>query len=116
MANIAGAFRCCCRGAGGKTVDDMDRGADLMLSLPPGIRAVFFDAVGTLLHPVPAAADVYYHAGQRHGSQLSLEEIRRRFATAFRAQEKRDAVAGHRTSEEREVQRWQDIVAAVLDD
>lgn len=87
-----------------------------MLLLPPGIRAVFFDAVGTLLHPEPAAADVYYQVGQRHGSRLTLDEIRRRFGTAFRAEEKRDALAGHRTSEQREVRRWHDIVAAVLDD
>ena len=31
--------------------------------IPPTIRAVFFDAVGTLLHPDPSAADAYAAAG-----------------------------------------------------
>src|SRR5437660_796159 len=37
-------------------------------------------------------------------------------AAAFRAQEQFDLAHGLRTSEERELQRWRHIVAAVLDD
>ena len=33
----------------------------------PGIRAVFFDAVGTLLFPWPAAPVVYAGTALRHG-------------------------------------------------
>jgi putative hydrolase of the HAD superfamily len=80
------------------------------------IRAVFFDAVGTLLHPDPPAAEVYANVGRRHGSRLDRGIIRARFAAAFRAQEEFDAHQGHRTDEEREVRRWRTIVAEVLDD
>ena len=37
-------------------------------------RAVFFDAVGTLLHPDPSAAEVYAGVGRRYGSRLSVSE------------------------------------------
>jgi putative hydrolase of the HAD superfamily len=84
--------------------------------LGPSVRAVFFDAVGTLIHPDPSAAEAYHAVGRRFGSQLSCAEVRRRFRAAFQAEEKRDAVAGLRTSEERELTRWRSIVPAVLDD
>ncbi|MCI0685265.1 MAG: HAD family hydrolase [Gemmataceae bacterium] len=78
------------------------------------IRAVFFDAVGTLIHPAPLAADVYYEAGRRHGS--SRATVARRFAKAFRKQEDIDRHNGWATSARRELERWQSIVAEVLDD
>lgn len=80
------------------------------------IRAVFFDAVGTLLHPSPSAAQAYFQAGQRHGSRLSLDTVSTRFTVAFRAEEQADAHNAHRTSEARERERWRRIVASVLDD
>ena len=48
------------------------------------VRAVLFDAVGTVMTPEPAVAAVYHAAGQRYGSSLSHEEVARRFFTAFR--------------------------------
>src|SRR5207302_1039003 len=48
------------------------------------VRAVFFDAVGTLIHPEPPAGAVYAEVGRRHGSRLTAAEIARRFAAAFR--------------------------------
>lgn len=80
------------------------------------IRAVVFDAVGTLIHPQPSAADIYAEVGRRYGSRLTPEVIRSRFAEAFRQQEQHDRQAGWRTSEEREQQRWRAIVSAVLTD
>ena len=81
------------------------------------IRAIAFDAVGTLLHPVPSAWEVYSAVGERFGSRLTLAEIKARFLTAFAEQERCDAVTGWRTDEElAERRRWQEIVAAVLDD
>jgi putative hydrolase of the HAD superfamily len=82
----------------------------------PSVRAVFFDAVGTVIHPEPPAAEAYHAIGQQFGSRLSLDEIRRRFRAAFQREELRDREAGLRTSEAREEERWRDIVAAVLDD
>lgn len=84
--------------------------------IAPGVRAVFFDAVGTLLHPEPPAAAAYAAAGRRFGSRLPDDEVRRRFAAAFRRQEDEDARNGYRTSEEREHRRWRAIVAEVLPD
>jgi putative hydrolase of the HAD superfamily len=84
--------------------------------IPSGIRAIFFDAVGTLIHPEPPAATVYAAVGHRYGSRLTEPEIGARFLTAFFRQEAHDMAAGLRTSEERERQRWRDIVGEVLDD
>jgi putative hydrolase of the HAD superfamily len=80
------------------------------------IRGVVFDAVGTLIHPYPSAPLVYRKIGARFGSRLSREEIGRRFSIAYQEEEARDSCDGFRTSEAREIQRWQNIVAQVLDD
>jgi putative hydrolase of the HAD superfamily len=80
------------------------------------ISAVFFDAVGTLIHPEPPAAVVYSEIGARFGTSYSVEEIARRFVAAFKREEDLDRRHGWRTSEDRERQRWRTIVATVLDD
>ena len=80
------------------------------------IRAVFFDAVGTLIEPFPSAVDVYLEIGRRHGSRLAHGEISRRFRAAFSAVDEIDWQAEWRTDEPREERRWRSIVAAVLDD
>src|SRR5215831_13967440 len=83
-------------------------------------QCIAFDAVGTLIHPMPAAGEVYHQVGGRFGSQLALDEVARRFRRAFRESEQGDMSqpAGARlvTSEARECQRWRQIVAEVLDD
>jgi putative hydrolase of the HAD superfamily len=81
-----------------------------------GVRAVFFDAVGTMIHPDPPAATVYARVGRRFGSRLPAEAVRGRFAAAFRDEDALDVRAGLRTSEERELQRWRHIVARALPD
>jgi putative hydrolase of the HAD superfamily len=87
-----------------------------MKCIAPAIRAVFFDAVGTLLHPDPPAAEVYAIVGARFGSRLGSAVIVERFGAAFQRQEDIDRAAGYVTSEAREVARWRSIVAEVLDD
>jgi len=82
-------------------------------SLPP---VLFFDAVGTLLHPESSAAAVYAAVGRRFGSRLDEAIIATRFRTAFRRQEEMDHANGLRTDEGREVVRWRTIVREVLDD
>jgi putative hydrolase of the HAD superfamily len=84
--------------------------------IPPGVRAIFFDAVGTVIHPEPSAGEAYAMIGSRFGSRLPVEEVLRRFSAAFKRQEAIDLARGHRTDEERERTRWQEIVAEVLDD
>lgn len=80
----------------------------------PGI--VFFDAVGTLIHPDPPAPAVYAAVGQRFGSRLDVGEIATRFRAAFRRQEEIDRLAGWRTDEARELARWHAIVEETLTD
>ena len=77
-------------------------------------RAVFFDAVGTLLFPSPPAPVVYAAAAREHGLDITHEEIRSRFVRAFRAEEELDRAAGWATSEEREQSRWRRIVSDTL--
>ncbi|HEY7429090.1 MAG TPA: HAD-IA family hydrolase [Gemmataceae bacterium] len=82
-------------------------------SLPP---VLFFDAVGTLLHPEPSAPAVYVTIGRRFGSRLDEAIIAERFRAAFRRQEELDRANDLRTDEGREVSRWRAIVREVLDD
>jgi len=84
--------------------------------IPASVRAIFFDAVGTLIFPDPPAADGYADVGRRHGSRLPLDVIKTRFRDAFQSEEAFDQRHDLRTDEEREVRRWRHIVAAVLDD
>ena len=77
---------------------------------------MFFDAVGTLIHPEPPAPAVYAAAARRFGSRLDLPSVAARFRAAFRRQEEIDHAGGLRTDEAREVARWRAIVAEVLGD
>jgi putative hydrolase of the HAD superfamily len=80
------------------------------------IQAIVYDAVGTLIHVEPAVATIYADIGRRFGSMLAEDEIGRRFRTALARQDHLDEEAGWRTSEAREIERWREIVAEVLDD
>jgi putative hydrolase of the HAD superfamily len=80
------------------------------------IRAVFFDAVGTLIYPDPPVGEAYARIGRRHAARLGVAEIERRFRAAFRAQEELDRTLCFRTDETRERQRWRAIVTEVFHD
>jgi putative hydrolase of the HAD superfamily len=80
------------------------------VNLLSGVRAAFFDAVGTLLFPEPPAAEIYARVAARHGLAIAVDEVRARFLHAYREEEQIDRVADWVTSEEREVQRWRRIV------
>lgn len=83
-------------------------------------RCIAFDAVGTLITPVPSPGDIYHQKARHFGSQLDAVEIARRFKQAFRNSELADAAANAEvrlvTSEARERERWRQIVAEVIDD
>jgi putative hydrolase of the HAD superfamily len=81
-----------------------------------GVRAVAFDAVGTLMTPMPPAAEVYAAIGRKFASQLEVAAIADRFHRAFRDEEERDRLIGWRTDAVREVERWRSIVTKVLPD
>ena len=53
------------------------------------IRAVLFDAVGTVLYPKPSAATAYYEAGRQFRSRLAAPEVARRYYAAFARHEAR---------------------------
>lgn len=82
-------------------------------------RCIALDAVGTLIYAEPSVAAAYALYGQRFGSRLSAEEVRRRFAEAFRrADELAIKQFGERgrTNEEFERDFWQQVVRDVLPD
>ena len=79
-------------------------------------RAVFFDAVGTLIHPDPPAPAVYATVARRYGNALDIGAITARFRAAFRRQEAIDRAGGWRTDEAREYARWRAIVSETLTD
>jgi putative hydrolase of the HAD superfamily len=83
---------------------------------PPIPPVVFFDAVGTLIHPEPPAPIVYAAVARRLGSRLDEATIAVRFRAAFRRQEEADYASNLRTDEAREITRWRAIVREVLDD
>lgn len=82
--------------------------------IPDGTRAVFFDAVGTVLHPHPGAPAIYAEAAARYGLAADSGVILTRFREAFRIEEAADERANWVTSEERELARWKAIVRATL--
>jgi len=79
-----------------------------------GIRAVFFDAVGTLLFPRSPVSHTYVEHARRHGVNLTEDHVRSAFREAFARQEELDHAAGWRTDETRERARWRAIVGDVL--
>lgn len=85
-----------------------------MSLLPPGTRAAFFDAVGTLIFPRPSAHEVYAAIAAKQGVPLDPQAVRERFVEAYRAEEATDRANGWRTSEERERSRWRAIVTSAL--
>jgi putative hydrolase of the HAD superfamily len=83
-------------------------------SAVPTVRAVFFDAVGTLLLPAEPVAQTYRAAASRQGLAIDENTIRVRLRESFERQELMDQGAGWRTDEGRERQRWQSIVRDTL--
>jgi putative hydrolase of the HAD superfamily len=86
------------------------------------VRAVVFDAVGTLLFAQPRVAEFYHLVGWQHGSLRTLDEVRSRLYAAYAASESgrpdepADSLVRQPTSEGRERERWQQVVATVFDD
>jgi putative hydrolase of the HAD superfamily len=78
------------------------------------IRAVFFDAVGTLLFPTPSATTMYAEVAARHGMTVDADEVRNRLWEKFREEEEIDRKAMWLTSEHREQHRWRNIVQHCL--
>ncbi len=58
------------------------------------VRAVYFDAVGTVLHPDPGAPAMYATAAARYGLPADPDAILTRFRAAYLHEEETDARAG----------------------
>jgi putative hydrolase of the HAD superfamily len=80
------------------------------------VRAILFDAVGTLIYPDPPVAKAYASAAARFGVEFAEQEIIGRFSTAFAREEAIGRANGGVTSQTREVSRWRAIVADVFRD
>lgn len=78
------------------------------------LGAIIFDAVGTVILPAEPVATTYRRLARIHGIDLPENVIRQRVASAFARQEKIDQANDWRTSEPRERERWQTIVAEAL--
>lgn len=82
---------------------------------PANVRAVLFDAVGTLIFPEPRVASAYAAAARQCGVVLPELEVEARFQVALLLQSQADAAARDQgTSEEREKDRWRWIVGHVF--
>lgn len=75
------------------------------------IKAVAFDAVGTLIEPNPSVAEAYQRAALAVGLDLPVDLIKSRFHQAYAHDEQ---LAGHTTDESQERLRWRQIVARCL--
>lgn len=79
-----------------------------------GIRAVFFDAVGTVLFPNPSAHHVYAAAAARRGLAVEPSVLSARLWDQFRREAELDERSGWATSEHRERERWRNVVFAAV--
>ncbi len=80
------------------------------------MKAIFFDAVGTLLFPALPVVETYAKIGRRFGSRLNRSEIEQGFRAAFVREDLLDRQKEWRTDELREFRRWRNIVTATLND
>lgn len=80
------------------------------------IRAIVFDAAGTLIYPEPNVVDVYHRLGQKFHSKLDPSQIRQRFQASFRSHFVDRAQSGGETSAAIEKRKWEHLVREVFSD
>ena len=78
------------------------------------IKAIFFDAAGTLVHLNGSVGDHYALVAREVGLDLNAHELDRAFATAWKQMPARAAVDGPREDDDKGW--WRDLVDRVLDD
>ncbi len=79
------------------------------MSALPDIRAVTFDAAGTLLFPNPSVGKIYQEIMAAHGLHLDDAELESGFRAAFRETSKGDS-----EPETRELEYWKAVVANTI--
>lgn len=82
------------------------------------IRAVVFDAVGTLITPQPDVVSVYFEMGRRHGSRRSPAAITGLFGRALAETTRGRSAAAEWcvTDESTEREFWRNVVGTVFGD
>jgi len=78
-----------------------------------GVRAVLFDAAGTLIHLPRGVGFHYAEVAERHGVSYSLEAFDRAFALAWRAMPRRISTGSRRLDDDRGW--WRQLVDRTLD-
>jgi putative hydrolase of the HAD superfamily len=77
------------------------------------IKAIFFDAVGTLFHLTETVGDHYAYVGREVGLDLDAETLERAFHAAWRQMPQRVAIDGPRENDDKHW--WRELVDLVLD-
>ena len=77
------------------------------------IRAIFFDAVGTLFHLKGTVGDHYALVGNEVGLKLDAHQLERAFYSAWKKMPRRAAIVGPRENDDKGW--WHELVDLVLD-
>jgi putative hydrolase of the HAD superfamily len=77
------------------------------------IKAIFFDAVGTLFYLTKSVGHHYAVVGQEIGLQLDADKLDDAFVSAWNHMPKRPAIAGPRENDDKDW--WHNLVNLVLD-
>lgn len=81
------------------------------LKMQNSIKAIAFDAVGTLIQATPSVATAYQQAARNAGFEIDLTIIRKRFYEHFSVN---GTSMDHQTNEANERARWREIVGLTL--
>ena len=77
------------------------------------IKAITFDAVGTLFYLTKTVGDHYAYVGREVGLDLDAQELERAFHTAWKKMPQRTAIDGPRENDDKGW--WRELVDLVLD-
>lgn len=77
------------------------------------IKAILFDAAGTLFFLTKIVGDHYAYVGREVGLDLDAQELDRAFHTAWQEMPRRSAIEGPRENDDKES--WRELVGRVFD-
>jgi putative hydrolase of the HAD superfamily len=77
------------------------------------IRAILFDAAGTLFYLTKTVGDHYAYVGREVGLDLDAQQLNRAFHTAWQETPRRSAIEGPRENDDKEW--WRELVRRVFD-
>jgi putative hydrolase of the HAD superfamily len=77
------------------------------------IKAIFFDAVGTLFYLTKTVGDHYAYVGREVGLDLNAQDLERAFHVAWKQMPHRAAINGPRENDDKGW--WRELVNVVLD-